>query len=518
MTFYTSITRGDIPSSVSLPGTFVVSGYSTPGDAGVGATYTSAAAVSTSTMAIRSADGVWYRLVVNGELNVGWFGAKGDGVTDDTSSINNAIAACSGGTLLIPPRRYKISGDPAIVVSVPITIFAHNAIFDYGSGTGTAFFMGAGTGSALATYINIYGGKIVRTYSSLLSTLQGVAWKVSNVKGGSWRDINATGFGVGLQVLGDGNGSAYNRFEIGIISDCKVGIQIDTYGALGYSNEHLFIGGRVTTSSSYAGNYAGIKFVEIKNTSGQPPNSIRFYSMTLEGSACERKVVSGGEHVLFDNCRWEEVNPSGVDIEITPTGLCNVFREGFALETNNITNKGSLTQAFSRAGGDWDGSDPSTTDAPFTFRNTHSSANPSIAVKSSAGVSSLYITPTQIQFSDPMVGGAQDAAISHVSSRTLQCVGSWVYAAPVPILSDTAPSANGKNFIVIGSASPITNFRSGNLGQVIYVQAASATKITNNANIKLNHSADFVMAAGDVLVLGQFSLGVWSEISRSTAA
>ena len=117
-----------------------------------------------------------------------------------------------------------------------------------------------------------------------------------------------------------------------------------------------------------------------------------------------------------------------------------------------------------------------------------------------------------------MVGGAQDAAISHVSSRTLQCVGSWVYAAPVPILSDTAPSANGKNFIVIGSASPITNFRSGNLGQVIYVQAASATKITNNANIKLNHSADFVMAAGDVLVLGQFSLGVWSELSRSTAA
>lgn len=50
-------------------------------------------------------------LFAKGTVNVLSFGAKGDGVTDDTVAFNNAISfMTSGGTLVIPPGTYMIQG------------------------------------------------------------------------------------------------------------------------------------------------------------------------------------------------------------------------------------------------------------------------------------------------------------------------------------------------------------------------------------------------------------------------
>ncbi len=42
-------------------------------------------------------------------VSVRWFGAKGDGITDDTEAFRKAIAAAGeGGTVFVPPGVYKI--------------------------------------------------------------------------------------------------------------------------------------------------------------------------------------------------------------------------------------------------------------------------------------------------------------------------------------------------------------------------------------------------------------------------
>ena len=110
-----SITRAQIASFLSLPTTFTVSGFTTPGDLGAGAMYTSQGASSGGPMAIQNASGTWFQLILNGIYNVGHWGAVGNstttgGGTDDTVAIQNCILACyaaGGGRVYFPSAIYR---------------------------------------------------------------------------------------------------------------------------------------------------------------------------------------------------------------------------------------------------------------------------------------------------------------------------------------------------------------------------------------------------------------------------
>jgi hypothetical protein len=84
--------------------TFISSGFYTTGDLGAGAMYTSVGAGPSGPMAIQDASGTWFQLVLNDFLTVGWCGAKGDGITDDTIAFQtgNDIAFAAGKALFIP--------------------------------------------------------------------------------------------------------------------------------------------------------------------------------------------------------------------------------------------------------------------------------------------------------------------------------------------------------------------------------------------------------------------------------
>jgi len=99
-------------------------GFHTPGDGGGGVFYWDSSSVATpdiGTIVQPTATvgaGRWLRIFDTSQINVKWFGAAGDGATDDTEAINLAIVAAftdQGAsnqfthTLLIPPGEYSVS-------------------------------------------------------------------------------------------------------------------------------------------------------------------------------------------------------------------------------------------------------------------------------------------------------------------------------------------------------------------------------------------------------------------------
>ena len=100
-----------------------VSGYSTAGDGGGGLFRFDAASSATANdgTIIEPAvgDGRWFR-IYSEAINVKWFGALGDNVTDDLAAIQGAVDAAAS-EVVIPDGQYYLSGAITVTNSIKIT-------------------------------------------------------------------------------------------------------------------------------------------------------------------------------------------------------------------------------------------------------------------------------------------------------------------------------------------------------------------------------------------------------------
>lgn len=109
----------------------VVGGYYAPNDGGGGLFYWDASSSTgdndgTIIVPTGSSTGRWMRMFSD-ELNVRWFGAKGDSTTDDTAALQAALTAAAmaaatsagqGGQVLLPNGIYKTTSELAVPAGV----------------------------------------------------------------------------------------------------------------------------------------------------------------------------------------------------------------------------------------------------------------------------------------------------------------------------------------------------------------------------------------------------------------
>ncbi len=91
---------------------------------------------------------------LNNPVNAQQFGAKGDGVTDDTTALNATAAACPlGGVIYLPPGTYKTTG---WLISKSLSLVADTPIL-YGTGSPGATLKAAGRQAYVLKFAGTYG-------------------------------------------------------------------------------------------------------------------------------------------------------------------------------------------------------------------------------------------------------------------------------------------------------------------------------------------------------------------------
>lgn len=189
--------------------------------------------------------GRWYR-VYSGAVNVQWFGATGDGTTNDFQAIQNAItyieSLTTGGAIFLPAGNYLTNGQ--------LDFSGNRPVFFFGEGEGSTTVTGDGVGIVL--HLGIGSGD--RTTDLRISSMSIVG-------------INSADIGIQLdrihQILVDRvkvtdfvtagfdlNMAYNNEIRDVWVQDCGTGILVDA------DNEYTLI----TRAKVYSCDAVGIHF------------------------------------------------------------------------------------------------------------------------------------------------------------------------------------------------------------------------------------------------------------------
>lgn len=179
------------------------------------------------------------------------YGAKGDGVTDDTAAIRNAIASSS--VVLFPEGVYKITGieftgsDDKPLESKTLLALGAKFLFDENS-SGNSMFRFA-EGSKINIIGGVYEGNNAVQYGLNFVNVQNVRIEGASVKSIGNASLTAT---AGVSFTGDCSYSKLNNVTVD-------GVTAGVPGADGY----IFAEGIKFSRSSTSGKFS--KYVEINN-------------------------------------------------------------------------------------------------------------------------------------------------------------------------------------------------------------------------------------------------------------
>lgn len=160
---------------------------------------------NTGTVLVNGSGQRFKRIIGQAGLDVRWFGAKGDGTTDDSAAIQNAIDSAAPGPIIFPSGTYKVSN---------LTSGSRKTFIGYGATlatTGTAPIMTvdddnttfanlvfAGNSASIADADNGQKGVKIDGYADV----RFIDCEVRNMKGDGVYYAHCPDFGQGIQWIG----------------------------------------------------------------------------------------------------------------------------------------------------------------------------------------------------------------------------------------------------------------------------------------------------------------------------
>jgi len=184
----------------------------------------------------------------SGPLNVKWFGAKGDGTTDDTVAIQAAINYCqgadatgigkAGGTLYFPFGTYKVTDTLVVDGMYSLKIYA-DAVLTKRGGVDETYYTLNWHGSSTKPVIQLKGGTGTPSNPNSFITIENIG-----INGQTLSTGNEALAGIYLGILDGENDNTLNRnVEIKNcrISFCRFGIYSGNPDALNTDHAPIVI-------------------------------------------------------------------------------------------------------------------------------------------------------------------------------------------------------------------------------------------------------------------------------------
>jgi hypothetical protein len=216
------------------------------------------------------------------------FGARGDGVTDDTAAIQAACNAAvagndSGSEQNHPPDEY---GGSALVIAVGTFVTSRTIVIGtHFDGSRATFLVKgspavgvrvAGIGNAIVGRKNIRLPEVINMAYRQPPNTTGVGVQIVNVQFCELHVRKIESWTTAIDVVGDNEGTAWSRFYLGWMINNTIGLQLTVSGANGWVNENQFHGGSFSTFSP--ANTPGTRYIKVGRC-----NNNTFYSNALEG-------------------------------------------------------------------------------------------------------------------------------------------------------------------------------------------------------------------------------------------
>lgn len=439
-------------------------------------------------------------------LSVKDFGAKGDGVSDDTAAIQKAIneASSKNVSLSVPAATYvvtsqlqvknntRISGYGATLYMAPQTTTIQNILW---SDPTTYTSNVSIEGLTLKSQNTIAGTEYYA--NSMISNVQGMFFQ--GISSLTIKDVAMDSMYVGLK-MGQSGATRNQGITVSNLKIDNTGMPVQVSGTNDFT----------MSDSILNANAGGTKWLHAAYIRGDNSN-FRFTNVEFNNAPGGGIAVAGNEkfptapdHIVFENCR---VKNSVVGMHIN-TGANNVSISGLTIEGSSLGFKIADANNLNINNVNISGAIPSTTDiGAFIIGNSYQAKISNVTVDSTGMAGALFW----------LIGEVKDTTVSGMNAANIN---------KIPVISANSASKTtnvviensnfkynsidkyGIGFRGVGSQAVLRNNTFTNSGAtfsyLIYNPEGTSIQISDNSYSgfqRLNASSDFSVASNNFNLL-----------------